>query len=379
MSGKTSRRSFFKSAAAGGALLAAAPKAHAKRRKYKRKSPASVELIEVGIITCAYYSHIENIWGPFMNPPLGEFRGTFWPRSTGMVMTMVWDPDTEAAENFATKYDVKVAKNYFDMVDKVDAVIMSDFYSTGWWPRLSKPYLEAGIPVLINRPFALSLKEAQEMIERSKKYNAPILVPSSDELMHDNVLLRNRLKTLLDDGAYILGALATEPASEYPAHGLHSIYGLYTVLEPKVISAGLLADSWWDFKSPAFMTWRCSQGDKPDYYVGIQMVMESYSFGSVLVTTDKDRIYQDHRITRGDDYSLFKKAFIPTMLEFAKMIETGKMPQTHEFIMEKTTTFLTGFYSHLQKGGQMVKCTDLPETWRTPEVKPDRIPEDIFK
>jgi len=372
------RRSFFTSAAAGGALFASAPIAQAKRKRYARKSPASVELMEIGIITCGYYSHIEDIWGLFLNPPVEERRGTFWPRTTGMVMTYVWDPDREAAEKFARKYDLKVVDHYADMVDRVDGVILSDFYATGWWPQLSKPYLEAGMPTLINRPFALSLHEAREMIERSKTYDAPILVPSSDEIMNETLKLRAKVRTLLEEGAYITGALATEPTTEYPAHGLHAIYNLYTVLDnPTVIAASLQADTWWDFKAPAFMTWRCTQGDKPDYYVGIQMNSEGYTFGWVMVSTSKERVQENH--DRPDDgYGLFKNAFVPTMLEFARMVETRKMPQTHDFIMAKTTTFLTGFYSHLAKDGHMVKCADLPEDWRAPEVMPERIPNDIF-
>lgn len=378
MAEKSSRRNFIKTAAAGGVIMASAPEIRAEKKQYKRKSPSSPELIEVGIITCGYYSHIEDIWGLFMNPPLNDARGTFWPRSTGMVMTMVWDPDPKAAENFAKKYDVKIAKNYYDMVDKVDAVILSDFYATGWWPQLSKPYLEAGMPVLINRPFALSLREAKEMLERSKKYNAPIFVPSSDEYMQETILIKQKLKKLLDSGAYITGVLATEPCTEYPAHGLHSIYGLHTILDPKVISVSLQADTWWEFKS-AFMSWRCAQEGKQDYYVGVNLATEDYTFGWVMVLTSLGRIEEDEDITRGDDYTLFKYAFIPTCLEFAKMIETRKMPQSHDYILNKTITFLTGFYSHCEKNGNMVKCADLPENWRAPEVMPKRIPNDIFK
>ena len=140
MSASKSRRSFItKSAIAGGALFGGASNAFAEQKKYKRKSPASVELMEVGVITCGYYSHIEDIWGMLINSPTEERQGTYWPRQTGMVMTMVWDPDREAAEKFAKKYDVKVVKNYNDMVDKVDGVILSDYYATGWWPQLSKP------------------------------------------------------------------------------------------------------------------------------------------------------------------------------------------------------------------------------------------------
>jgi hypothetical protein len=46
--------------------------------------------------------------------------------------------------------------------------------------------------------------------------------------------------------------------------------------------------------------------------------------------------------------------------------------------MAKTTTFLTGFYSQQEKNGILIACSELPETWRAPEVMPNRIPKDIF-
>src|SRR3989339_580085 len=161
---KNTRRAFLKAGAAAGAgsILTLPEKIQAERKPFRRSSPSSAELIEVGVITCGYYSHIEDIWGALINPV------DKWLRMTGMRMTMVWDPDREAAEKFAKKFNVTVVNNYYDMVDKVDGVILSDYYCTGWWPKLSRPYLEAGMPTLINRPFALSLSEAQQMIDLSR-------------------------------------------------------------------------------------------------------------------------------------------------------------------------------------------------------------------
>ena len=372
-----SRRSFLKMASTSGALLVSIPEAHAKRKKFTRKSPSSVELIEVGVITCGEYSHADPGWGIPMNPPLGEERGVVWPRLTGMVMTMVWDPDPELAEAFAKKYGVKVVKNYYDMVDKVDAVMISDFYSTGWFPQLSKPYLEAGMPVMIDRPLALSLNEAKEVLDLSKKHNAPLMVPSSDEMMHETVRLRYKLKKMLDEGAVITGAMALETTNEYPAHGIHGIYKLHTVLQPKVVSVSLQADKWWGFKS-AFFTMKCMQENDRYYYAGMNLTNERDTFGWLTVSTNKGRV-ADYDDVPGDVFSLYKHLFLPTCLEFARMIETGKMPQTHEYILDKTITFLTGFYSHREKNGLMVNCADLPADWRAPEIRPDRMSDDIFK
>ena len=374
-----SRRSFItKSAIAGGALLGGASNAFAKRKKFKRKSPSSVELMEVGVITCGYYSHIEDIWGLLINSPTGE-DGAYWPRQTGMVMTNVWDPDREASEKFAKKYDVKVVKNYSDMVDKVDGVILSDYYATGWWPQLSKPYLEAGMPTLINRPFSLSAREAKEMIARSKKYNAPILVPSSDETILETIQARHRLKLKLDEGAKITGAMAFEPCGEYPAHGVHSIYNLHTILEPNVIAASLNADKWWEWgPKGAMMNWLVKgEGENTDYYVAIRMSQEFDTNGWVMVSTSKGRVFADNDHV-GDVFTRYRNMFLSTCIEFQKMIETNKQPQTYEHIMAKTMTYLTGFYSHLVMNGAMVSCADVPEDWRAPQVMPDRIPDNIF-
>ena len=140
-------------------------------------------------------------------------------------------------------------------------------------------------------------------------------------------------------------------------------------------------NTWWGFKS-AFMNWQCSQGEHPDYYVGIQMAPMNYSMGWSMVLTSKGRI-QEHldRDSFGDDmvYNQLRSHNYPGIFNFARMVETGKMAQTHEFIMDKTRTFLTGFYSHCEKSGNMVKCADLPRDWRAPERVPDRIPDEVFK
>ena len=380
--GKSSRRRFLaQGAIAGGVLFGAdSAKALGERPKYKRKSPASVELMEVGIITCGYYSHIEDIWGIFLNPPLTEKNGTFWPRQTGMVMTTVWDPDPKAAEVFAKKYDVKIAKNYYDMVGKVDGVILSDYYATGWWPQLSKPYLESGMPSLINRPFALSLNEMNEMVNRAKEHNAPILVPSSDETMLETIRARHRVQMLLDKGGHVTGAMAFEPCDEYAAHGVHSIYNLYTILKPNVIAANLIADKWWEWGDKgAMMNWLVKgDGKNPDYSVAIRMSTEADTNGWVEISTNTGRVFENND-NEGDVFTRYRNLFVPTMIDFQKMIETGKQPQTFEHIIGKTTTFLTGFYSHMEKKGAMVSCADVPADWRGPQVMPDRIPNDIFK
>ncbi len=367
------RRSFFGSALAGGAAISTSSGAQTKREPFRRKSPASVEMIEVGIICTGGYNHMTGMWNNYTNPqPKEHPRGGYWPRSTGMVATMCWDPDHDSAVEWGRHNGVEVVNNYYDMVDKVDAVILADYEACGWFPQLTKPYLEAGIPSLINRPFALSLKDANEMIERSKKYNTPIFVPSAFESRMEVVRQKYNLGKLREEGAKIQGVFQNNISHEYAAHGCHGIYNIHEVLEPEVKSAGLQTDNVWRDYHTAMMTMRCGQKGAYDYFVSIKMGGTHRSMGSQLIITDKGDLYE-HYERAGGFYEQLRFHNYPGLFNFTVFVETRKMPQTHEHILAKTKTLLTGFYSNLEKDGQMVNITDLPETWRAPDWNPDRM------
>ncbi len=367
-----SRRSFFGAAAAGGAMAATQRNAQAQRRRYKRSSPSSTELMEIGMITTGGYSHAD-VWARCMNPPIEARSGDFLPRTTGMVVTMAWDPNPEYAASFAKRFDVKIAKNFDDMVGKVDGVITSDYDVAGWLPQLTKPYLEAGIPFLIERPMALSMKEAHEIIERSKTFDAPIYVPSAFETRLETIRTRARLRKLIEGGARIHGVLASQGANDYPAHGTHGIYRLHHILEPDVKAVSLQTESWWGAKG--LMSWQCAQENGPDYYVALQLINECRT--QIFTTAGTLEEFIDLITPEQDFYTRNKWHNYPNMFEFAKMVETRKMPQSHDKILSKTRTLLTGWYSHLEKDGEMVTCADLPADWRAPDRFPGSIPVQI--
>jgi hypothetical protein len=120
------------------------------------------------------------------------------------------------------------------------------------------------------------------------------------------------------------------------------------------------------------MTWKCSQQNGPDYYIALQFTRECRT----IINTSKGTLTEFIDLTSPDEdpYTRSKWHNYPNMYEFAKMVETHKMPQSHEHIMSKTRTLLTGWYSHLEKNGETVNCKDLPENWRAPDRFPGAIP-----
>ena len=139
-------------------------------------------LVRVGVLTCARYVHISGIWGPIINLDSRVNFESCSTRMTGMIMTHVWDMNKEAVEAFTRDYPgVEAVGNYWDMVGQVDGIILSDFDSCLHYKELTRPYLEAGVPIFINRPFALNLADAEQMIDLAREHGTPIMSGSSFE------------------------------------------------------------------------------------------------------------------------------------------------------------------------------------------------------
>lgn len=86
----------------------------------------------------------------------------------------VCDIDFERAKKIADQFSCKAFKNWEDMLDLVDAV--SIVTPTETHCEISCALLEKGISVLVEKPIARTLEEADKMIEISKKSGAKLMV-----------------------------------------------------------------------------------------------------------------------------------------------------------------------------------------------------------
>lgn len=371
---KKSRRSFIgKSALAGGALaLGGAGTAEAKKKSFKRSISFSAELLEVGVLT-TQGGHINSIWGPLINPTGDKTR------VTGMLMTHAWDINPESLDSFAKKYNVRKVKHYYDMVDKVDAVIMTDFASLFSYQDLVRPYLEAGVPIFINRPFASSLKNARDMIDTAKKNGTPIMCGSSLEYVQAVDTIRQEIPDLGD----ITGYVADNAMSDYATHGVHGIYFVYACVGGGVKSVSYQANDW--VRPNGIMTFKYEGRMGADDFWG--SLLQPYRSGSAWIkvygkgfTTRKDGYSNDVSIERQMDWPregrgnvVDSAIWLPILHAMQRMFETGVMPEPYENIYEKTQMFIGGFYSHLDKKGAPVLLEDIPLDWECPR---DRRPMD---
>ncbi|MHB9028978.1 MAG: Gfo/Idh/MocA family oxidoreductase [Candidatus Latescibacterota bacterium] len=388
MSNEPSRRSFFGAVAAAGAAGASGRVS----AQTKRKKTASCELLQVGAMAVGDGSHMNyGIWAPTINPTAER---PWYGQTTRMRITHCWDRKPEVAAAFAKQYGCEAVKNYDDMVDKVDGMILAGFFEVKWWPQLVKPYLEAGIPCHINRPFAYSMKAAREIVETARKYNTPIQCTDEREFIKESVTARGKVEQLLKEKKTILGANSDNSAGyEYPAHGVHGLYYILAILGLDVAQVSLQADGWWNQKTPTSphpqqyglltLQYRgidipgVGKQDKP--FMVAQQQLTGYASNASM------RIYYtggwwdiDNHWTYNDNDMRLYSLFFPTVLQMQRLFETRKMIWDYDYILRKTKIFLTGFKSHLEHQGALLPVDSLPEDWEAPCPHPDWIDEKMF-
>ncbi len=370
------RRTFLgKTALAGAGMLAAAgakPAGAAVRTRKKRTSPSSLELLHVGFLACDPSGHLA-IWGPLINPPEG------WTRRTGMVISHCWDIDKTDEERFATTYGCERVKNYTDMIGKVDAVILPSFDTAyGINKHLVKPYLEAGIPVFINRPFAFNMADAEAIVALSKKTGTPIMCGSAYEYCKEVKILKREVERC----APLYGAAVTSDSSDFPSHGIHPIYWVHKVFGSDVARISYFTRDWKKVHGSVHMEYRPKkEGDAP-FYVNIVYMQNTptQSWGSMsIVGGGGSEIV--NILTEVGTEEVFHFFFLPSVLAMQKFFESGEMPEPTESILSKTRLFLSAWKSHVDHHGAPVDPSELPRDWTGPHMyftRPDRYPAGFF-
>ncbi len=362
--GTMNRRGFIGRAVAAGAAAGAAsimPTGNASAGN-------QAEIFRVGCLNVNAYSHLMPLWAPLINARAGEKEIPM----TGMRITHCWEIDRAKGEEFAAMYGCELVNNFDDMLGKVDGIISGGYYNHPWNHLLHEPYLEAGLPNLINRPFANSLKKAKKIIETAKKGGAPVLCPSSHELTDAITRAREWAKE-----KNIICYSATNSFDDYPTHGVHGVYMVCKAIAEAgypVEAVAMQARSW--YSPPVLMTLEHRGNGGKRFYGTLHQV--SGSWGTISIHTPEEYGGKDFDIQNGMQIGFpFNKSEIwaPTVWAYERMARYGEMPQTFEHLYHKTNVFLAGWYSVLENGGKPVRLDEVPEDWESPAALPTQ-PED---
>ena len=343
------RRAALAAGTLAAGAMGAVPESLAETIRFKRKSPN--DLIEIGVLNCDR-THTWNLWGSLINA-VGKTR------TTGMVMTHCWDVNEEKKQEFAKMYGCTPVKNFDDMVGKVDGILNGSYVSIMCNHRMNQPYLEAGMPTFINRPFANSMAIAKETIEQAKRGDAPLMCGSSFEYTRDVLVIKDRVKDWK-----ITGYCADNSMSDYSTHGVHGLWVCLKVVEDPVVSAAYHTPDWTRPNGLVVIEHEAAE-DGSRFYGALQEIPGGLTNAHIKVYTARAEYFEQWLWWERGPYDRDFAMWTPMLLYFQMMVERGKeaMPESYDSILRKTSVYLAAFKSHIEEGGSPVRISELSDNW----------------
>jgi predicted dehydrogenase len=140
-------------------------------------------------------------------------------------VTAVWGADPQRTNDVAKQGgDIAVVDAPEDLREIVDAVMVAD--RDGAHHRAhAMPFLERGMPVLVDKPFATTVEDASAMLGAANAFRAPLLSASALRWANEVVETKAALHQL--GGAEIV--VATGPADPDNAYSGWHYYGVHPV------------------------------------------------------------------------------------------------------------------------------------------------------
>ncbi len=128
-------------------------------------------------------------------------------------------------------YGVEIVDAPEDLLGEIDAV-MVEFQSGHDHLEAARPFIEAGLPTYVDKPFTCSGADARALVDLGAEHNVPLF--SSSSLRYG--LEVQQLKADADTVGEVVGAMAYSPASLHPEnpglfhYGIHGVETLYALM-----------------------------------------------------------------------------------------------------------------------------------------------------
>jgi len=366
------RRRFLVNAAAGATVGLTSCSAQARKpaifsRKIKR------DFIRIGMIGLGPYSH-----AMAYTQAINE-RSV--PPRTNMRVVAVWGKDDkylssmkgsdafkkkrvdelssyQSIEKYTKELGVKnVVKHPEEMVKLVDAVFITDPEDS---LNLARPFLEEGMPVFINRPFAWSIREAREIIQLAKQNKSPLITGSCVPWMQEFQVAKSRIDPEKVQHYYIDGSTAN--FCSYMPHILETAQMLVGGKVAKCSTHGMTWSADEDPLSiPPVMVHleyeKTSEDRNPVLGVASTWFGKPYrNWAKVHLDSEviEQGIYREG--PRGIDHD--EHLWLPLLRVIDRTFETGVSPESGEDIMQKAVVMLMAHKSGIE-GGRPVSIKEI--------------------
>lgn len=244
----------------------------------------------------------------------------------------------ESNKALQEKYGVEIVNDANEMVKKVDAVMITcrdGKYHAGY----AMPFIKAGKPLFIDKPFTIDIEEAKQLVDLAKQTGSLMVGGSSVKSAYDVIMLENAVKT---DPKAVRGGTLVAPVNMKNEYGGFFFYSSHlTEMCLRVFGKNPIAVTAKEFNDNVI-----AMVEYENYTISLQFVGNSYVYFGQIV--NNSGVY-----SRNIDISLTCRHECE---EFADMLRNGKMAHSYEelilpvfFMNAIYQSFTTGKRVEIQK------------------------------
>ena len=321
--------------------------------------------IRLGAMTVGEYSFWP-IWIKALSAdgPLGT-------RIANMQVTHCWDVNSKLSAEFAAAHGCEAVARFDDMLGRVDAIAFAGFYEYPWQHLLARPYIDAGMPTYLSRPFAPSRRALDDLLELAAKRDTPVMATNVFEHFVQAGILKERLENIEP----VRAVFASCNSSEYPGH-FHLPSFVHRVFGCDVERVSLLTDDPLNCTYLQQTLLFSGNAEKPPFLASLQ-ANQNVPYLSLQVVGERGK--DGAELTRSpDEKETLYHFFAPQVMDMQSTFQ-GNPFQPLDVIRRKFQVFLAGYYSHIERKGSLVEVNEVPPDWSPPPPRQGWIDESIVK
>lgn len=253
----------------------------------------------------------------------------------GAKVTCVWTQDKEISESIAKTTQIEtIVNNLEEMIGLVDAVILARDDPKNH-VAMAKPFIDAGIPVFIDKPLAVTKEDLHYFSEQVAKGKF-IMSCSSMRYANEGRIVKQELASL---GKLELATAVGK--KDWIKYGVHLLEALFSLLDdPKPVSVKHVGESGKDIVYVEF---------ENGFRATLHLFMEiSPTFQLSLFGQKGWRL-----IDVKNSYSMFRD----NIIEFIRSVEEGEPRLSFEKTRAIINT-LMGAMESLKKGGETIHLAE---------------------
>ncbi|WP_089885803.1 Gfo/Idh/MocA family protein [Kriegella aquimaris] len=238
----------------------------------------------------------------------------------GFEVKYIWGEKDEFAQVTKEKGAIPIiVKDQKDMMGKIDALIV-DHRRGDMHLAAATPFVKAGIPTFIDKPFCFSSKEAKEFLKMARDVGTPVTSYSSIAHSYATEDMRKQVDEIKDINQVTCYGKADLNSiyGGFYFYGVHMVEPLIYLFDEKVVSA------------------RINKNEKDNLNSSASLVFENGMMATLIITSKK---YGWQTFIETDEGIVELKPRVEkvdpdkTYIDMVKMFETGVEPRSHESIV----------------------------------------------